>query len=113
MGLLCGSGGNASSAHSIRAAAAATSFSLLVAMRIVAGLVAGGVFPVAISGDFVREGSLKALAVAGLKRIDAELKKVYAALGRPDNWRLVRYETGHQETADGRREVLEFLQSKL
>ena len=30
-----------------------------------------GVFPVAISGDFVREGSLKALAVAGLKRIGA------------------------------------------
>jgi tripartite-type tricarboxylate transporter receptor subunit TctC len=30
-----------------------------------------GVFPVAISGDFVRDGRLKALAVAGLKRIAA------------------------------------------
>jgi tripartite-type tricarboxylate transporter receptor subunit TctC len=29
------------------------------------------VFPVAISGDFVRDGRLKALAVAGLKRIAA------------------------------------------
>jgi dienelactone hydrolase len=51
--------------------------------------------------------------VAGLERIDRELKKVYAALGRPDNWKLLRYDAGHQETPEGRREVLEFLREKL
>jgi hypothetical protein len=51
--------------------------------------------------------------VAGLERIDRELQKVYAALGRPDNWKLLRYDAGHQETPEGRREVLEFLREKL
>lgn len=51
--------------------------------------------------------------VAGLERIDRELKQVYAAHGRPDNWKLVRYDAGHRETPQGRREVLRFLRAKL
>ncbi len=59
-------------------------------------------------------GTLDALTpVAGLDRIDAELKRVYAAAGRPDNWKLLRYPVGHQETAEGRREILAFLNGKL
>jgi len=46
---------------------------------------------------------------AGLDRIDAELSKVYAAEGAPEAWRLVRYNTGHFETAAMRAEVLAFL----
>ena len=51
--------------------------------------------------------------VDGLDRIDRELKQVYAAAGRPDNWKLLRYDVGHQETPAGRREVIEFLREKL
>ncbi len=59
-------------------------------------------------------GNLDALTpVSGLDRIDAELKRVYAAAGRPDNWKLLRYDVGHQETAEGRREILAFLNGKL
>jgi hypothetical protein len=59
-------------------------------------------------------GNLDALTPpAGLDRIDRELKKVYAAAGRPDNWKLLRYDAGHQETAEGRREILAFLKEKL
>jgi hypothetical protein len=59
-------------------------------------------------------GNLDALTPpAGLERIDRELKKVYAAAGRPDNWKLLRYDAGHQETAGGRQEILAFLKEKL
>jgi hypothetical protein len=59
-------------------------------------------------------GNLDALTPpAGLERIDRQLKKVYAAAGRPDNWKLLRYDAGHQETAEGRREILAFLKKKL
>jgi acetyl esterase/lipase len=59
-------------------------------------------------------GNLDALTPpAGLERIGRELKKVYAAAGRPDNWKLLRYDAGHQETAEGRREILAFLKEKL
>jgi len=55
-------------------------------------------------------GNLDALTpVAGLDRIDADLKKVYAEKGVEQAWRMVRYEVAHQETADGRQEVLGFL----
>lgn len=50
---------------------------------------------------------------AGLDRIDAELKKVYAEAGSPDAWRLVRYNIGHFETAAMRAEVVAFLQKWL
>lgn len=51
--------------------------------------------------------------VAGLERIDADLKKVYATAGKPENWRLLRYDVGHEETADMRREIMAFLQKHL
>ncbi len=51
--------------------------------------------------------------VAGLDRIDAELKAVYETLGAPDAWRLSRYPVGHQETAEMREEILLFLQKWL
>ena len=50
---------------------------------------------------------------AGLDRIDREMKQLYASLGAPDAWRLVRSETGHFETARMRAEVLAFLEKWL
>lgn len=46
----------------------------------------------------------------GLDRIDRELQQVYAAANAPDAWRLVRYNVGHEETADMRRDIVAFLQ---
>jgi hypothetical protein len=50
---------------------------------------------------------------AGLDRIDAALKVVYAEAGVPERWQLVRYASGHLETADMRRRTLEFLDRYL
>jgi dienelactone hydrolase len=50
---------------------------------------------------------------AGLDRIDRELKQVYAAAGKPENWKLLRYDVGHEETPEMRREIIEFLRSRL
>ncbi|MBI3974045.1 MAG: acetylxylan esterase [Chloroflexi bacterium] len=50
---------------------------------------------------------------AGLDRIDAALREVYAAAGAPERWQLVRYNTGHFETWDMRARVLRFLQRFL
>jgi len=50
---------------------------------------------------------------AGLDRIDAELRQTYAAEGAPDAWKLLRYETGHFETAAMRAEIISFLQQWL
>jgi len=50
---------------------------------------------------------------AGLDRIDAHLKKAYAAAGAPEAWRLGRYDVGHQETAAMRREIVAFLRKWL
>ena len=50
---------------------------------------------------------------AGLDRIDKALRDVYAEHGSPDRWRLLRYETGHFETAHGRAAILEWLQTWL
>ena len=50
----------------------------------------------------------------GLDRIDAELKKVYAADGaRPGAWRLFRQDVGHTETAQMRAEIVQFLEKWL
>lgn len=49
----------------------------------------------------------------GLDVIDRELTRVYAELGHPDRWQIRRYDVGHQETPDGRREALAFLQRYL
>ncbi len=46
---------------------------------------------------------------AGLDRIDAELRQVYAAEGAADAWRLTRYNIGHFETAAMRAEIAAFL----
>jgi len=49
----------------------------------------------------------------GLDIIDAELQKVYAACGAPENWRLIRYDEGHVETPEGRQEAIAFLKKHL
>ena len=51
--------------------------------------------------------------VAGLDRIDRELKEVYAKSGKPENWKLLRYDVAHTETAAMRREITAFLRAKL
>jgi dienelactone hydrolase len=49
----------------------------------------------------------------GLDRIDAAVSRAYRELGSPEKWQLLRYETGHFETAEMRAEVLSFLQRWL
>jgi hypothetical protein len=51
--------------------------------------------------------------LAGLDIVDTELKKTYAAGGKPGNWRLSRYDVGHQETAEMREEIRKWLTSNL
>jgi dienelactone hydrolase len=50
---------------------------------------------------------------AGLDRIDRELRTVYAAAGRPEAWKLARYDVGHQETAEMRREAIAWMKKFL
>jgi dienelactone hydrolase len=50
---------------------------------------------------------------AGLDRIDRELKQVYASMGQPDHWKLLRYEVGHQETPEMRQEIVGFFKQFL
>lgn len=50
---------------------------------------------------------------AGLDRVDAALRRVYAEAGAADHWELVRYEIGHFETWDMRARVLRFLERFL
>ncbi|NIA07965.1 MAG: alpha/beta hydrolase [Actinobacteria bacterium] len=49
----------------------------------------------------------------GLDRIDTDLKKAYAAEAVPEAWRLLRYDTGHFETAAMRAEIISFLETRL
>ncbi len=49
----------------------------------------------------------------GLDVIDSELIAVYAAHGHPERWKLLRYDVGHQETAEGRAAAVEFLKRFL
>jgi dienelactone hydrolase len=51
--------------------------------------------------------------VAGLERIDAALQKVYSEAGAPAAWKLIRYDTGHGETPEMRRDALQFLEQWL
>jgi acetyl esterase/lipase len=51
--------------------------------------------------------------VEGLDIIDRALQRVYTAAGHPERWKLLRYDVGHQETAEGRQEILAFLQQFL
>ena len=49
----------------------------------------------------------------GLDRIDAELKRTYAAAGAPGAWKLARYPCGHVETHAMRREAMDWLRHRL
>ena len=49
----------------------------------------------------------------GLDRIDERLQRAYAEAGVPERWSLLRYHTGHYETAHGRREIMAFLREWL
>jgi len=51
--------------------------------------------------------------VAGLDIIDRALEQAYGEAGHPERWRLLRYDVAHEETPEGRREVLRFLRSNL
>jgi hypothetical protein len=51
--------------------------------------------------------------VEGLDIIDRELQQVYAKAGHPERWKLLRYDVEHQETPEGRREIVAFLQEFL
>lgn len=50
---------------------------------------------------------------AGLDRIDTELNRVYRELNAADAWRLLRYNTGHFESAAMRAEIVKFLDKWL
>ena len=55
----------------------------------------------------------KLTPVEGLDIIERELTRTYTALGHPERWKLLRYDVGHLETAEGRREIVEFLRRFL
>ena len=55
----------------------------------------------------------KLTPVEGLDIIDRELTRVYAEAGHPERWKLLRYDVGHEETAEGRQEIRAFLQTFL
>ena len=55
----------------------------------------------------------KLAPVSGLEKIDAELKKVYASAGHPENWKLLRYEGGHLENPQMREEIRKWFVEKL
>jgi hypothetical protein len=50
---------------------------------------------------------------AGLDRIDRELRAVYSAAGKPQNWKLFRQDVAHVETPEMRGEALDFLTKQL
>jgi hypothetical protein len=43
--------------------------------------------------------------LAGLDKVDRELQGVYAAAGKPEHWKLLRYDVGHQETPEMREAI--------
>jgi acetyl esterase/lipase len=51
--------------------------------------------------------------VEGLDTIDRELQKVYAEVGHPERWKLLRYDVAHMETPEGRQEIIAFLKRFL
>lgn len=51
--------------------------------------------------------------VAGLEKIDGELKKAYAAAGHPENWKLLRYDGAHLENPEMRAEIQRWLVERL
>jgi hypothetical protein len=55
----------------------------------------------------------KLTPVEGLDIIDRELQQVYTSLGHPERWKLLRYDVEHQETPEGRLEIIAFLKRFL
>jgi dienelactone hydrolase len=55
----------------------------------------------------------KLTPVAGLEKIDAELKRVYASAGHAENWKLLRYDVGHMETPAMREEIRKWFVERL
>ena len=55
----------------------------------------------------------KLTPVEGLDAIDRELTQVYTTLGHPERWKLLRYDVEHQETPEGRQEIIAFLKEFL
>jgi dienelactone hydrolase len=51
--------------------------------------------------------------VAGLDAIERELDRAYAEAGHPERWKLLRQDTGHEETREGREAALAFLRANL
>lgn len=51
--------------------------------------------------------------VAGLDKVDRELNQVYATKGNAENWKLSRYDVGHQETTGMRAEIRSWFKEKL
>ena len=59
-------------------------------------------------------GNLDALTpVAGLEKVDRELSQVYATVGKPANWKLLRYDVGHRETPEMREEIRKWFLAHL
>jgi Acetyl xylan esterase (AXE1) len=55
----------------------------------------------------------KLTPAAGLDKVDAELRKVYASAGHPENWKLLRYDGGHLENPQMREEIRKWFVEKL
>ncbi len=55
----------------------------------------------------------KLTPVEGLDIIDRELTGVYAKAGHPERWKLLRYDVGHMETPEGRKEIIAWLKRFL
>ena len=51
--------------------------------------------------------------VEGLDIIDGELTRAYADAGHAERWKLLRYDVGHMETAEGRQAIVAWLQRFL
>ena len=49
----------------------------------------------------------------GLEIIDNNLKEIYAEDGAPEAWKLKIYDVGHEETAEMRKDILQFLKDWL
>ena len=47
--------------------------------------------------------------VAGLEKVDRELQAAYAAAGKPEHWKLLRHDGGHQETPGMREQIRQWL----
>lgn len=55
----------------------------------------------------------KLTPVEGLDIIDRELTDVYGRAGHPERWKLLRYDVGHMETPEGRKEIVAWLKRFL